>query len=126
MPVELNIFFMRIRNGIYVLVTIVGMSLLSSCALHSGTIGSSTSLSQANFKYVAHDLKGVSSATYVLGIGGIKRSLVDQAKRRMLESSPLKSNQAIANVNVNFKASNFGVYSRVKCIVTADVVEFTK
>ena len=44
----------------------------------------------------------------------------------MLASNPLKSNQAFANVTVNFKSAfYFGLLLRkVKCTVTADVVEF--
>jgi hypothetical protein len=44
----------------------------------------------------------------------------------MLATNPLKENQTLANVTVNFKKSfYFGlIYSTVKCTVTADVVEF--
>ena len=44
----------------------------------------------------------------------------------MLVASPLKGNQALVNLTVNFKSSyylGFLVMTQ-KCIVTADVVEF--
>lgn len=87
---------------------------------------SSAALSSANFSYVTN-VKGESSATYVFGIGGLnKETLVDDAQKRMILSNPLKKNQAIANLTVNFKKTYiyFGVITIVKCVVTADIVEF--
>jgi hypothetical protein len=51
---------------------------------------------------------------------------VDDAQKRMILSNPLKKNQAIANLTVNFKKTYiyFGVITTVKCVVTADIVEF--
>jgi hypothetical protein len=64
-----------------------------------------------------------------LGIGGLtKNALVDEAKQDMLSKSPLKANQALANVTINYKGSYFvgPVYHTMVCTVTADVVEFTR
>ncbi len=100
---------------------------ISSCAaFHSGYMTNSAALSSANFSYVKQNIKGQSTATYVLGIGGLEKvTLVDNAKQQMLATNPLKSNQALANLTVNFKYSfYFGVFSSVNCTVTADVVEF--
>lgn len=102
------------------------ISLLSGCAMHAGYMTNSASLTQANFSYVQMNIKGDSRATYVLGIGGFnKNTLVNFAKQQMLADHPLKNNQALVNVTVNFKrATVLGIYTEVNCRVTADVVEF--
>ena len=101
---------------------------ISSCAaFHSGYMTNSAALSSSNFSYVKQNIKGQSTATYFLCIiGGLNKvTLVDNAKQQMLATNPLKSNQALANLTVNFKYSYyFGVFSSVNCTVTADVVEF--
>jgi len=96
-------------------------------AFHSGYLQSSAALSSANFSYL-YNIQGKAKATYVFGIGGLSRAtLVDEAKQDMLSSSPLKSNQALANTTVNFKNSNIlGFIMIVRCTVTADVVQFNK
>ncbi len=100
--------------------------LISSCALHTGYMSNSASLSSANFSYVKQNIQGVSTATYFFGIGGFaKETLVNDAKSMMINSSPLKSNQTFANITVNFKSCfYFGIVSTVTCTVTADIVEF--
>lgn len=101
---------------------------ISSCAaVHSGYMSNSAALSSANFSYVKQNIKGEATATYVFGIGGLaKETLVDNAKQQMLASTPLKSNQTLANLTVNFKSSFYlgFLYRTVRCTVTADVVEF--
>lgn len=43
----------------------------------------------------------------------------------MLSKTPLKDNQALANVTVDYKNSSFiGIVATVKCVITADIVEF--
>ncbi|MBF2709315.1 hypothetical protein IR213_12040 [Flavobacterium soyangense] len=102
--------------------------LLTSCsAVHSGSMENSASLSSANFSYVKQNIEGKAQATYVLGIGGLaKETLVNNAKQKMLAENPLRDNQTLANLTVNFKKSYYLglIYSTVKCTVTADVVEF--
>jgi hypothetical protein len=112
----------------YIFIVIVSLFLSGCAATHSGYMSSSTSLSSANFTYV-NSIRGESTATYILGIGGLsKETLVDDAQKNMFISGPLKKNQAIANLTVNFKNSYFifGVFATVTCVVTADVVEFTQ
>ena len=102
-------------------------TLLSSCmATHSGYMSNSTSLNQSNFEYVKNNIGGVEQVTYILGIGGMaKETLVANAKMNMLESYPLKANQALSNLTVNMKTSyKLGLIVTVTCTVTADVVEF--
>ena len=101
---------------------------MTSCfANFTGYMSNSAALSSSNFSYAKQNIKGNASARYILGFGGMaKETLVDDAKQEMLASNPLKSNQAFANVTVNFKSAfYFGLLLRkVKCTVTADVVEF--
>lgn len=103
---------------------------VSSCgATHSGYMANSASLSSANFSYAKQNISGDATATYVFSIGGLaKETLVNTAKERMLEKNPLKDNQTLANVTVNFKKSHyfFVGFGSVKCTVTADIVEFKK
>jgi hypothetical protein len=107
-------------------IAVVG--LLSSCAAyHTGYMANSTSLCSNNFSYVKMGVKGTATATYILGIGGMAReTLVDDAKKAMMSASPLKANQAWANLTVNFKKTMYVGYAYVieTCTVTADVVEF--
>lgn len=114
------------KNLLFGIAALSLMTILPGCAaFHTGTMSGSAALNSGNFSYVSHDLTGTSTATYIFGIGGMgKQSLVDVAKRDMLRT-PLKNNQALANVNVSFKNTVIlGVYSEKKCIVTADIVEF--
>ncbi len=101
----------------------------SSCvAFHTGSMSNSTALSSANFSYVKTNLKGEASATYVLGIGGFRETLVNSAKQNMLQNNNLRDNQALANLTVNFKTTYYwgGFLIVDKCTVTADLVEFNK
>ncbi len=101
--------------------------LITSCAaVHYGYMDGSASLSSANFSYVKQNIKGEATATYILGIGGLaKKTLVDDAKQMMLTANPLKNNQSLANLTVNFKTSHYlMLYATTTCTVTADVVEF--
>ena len=100
---------------------------ITGCAAnHGGYMANSAFLSANNFSYVKMNVQGTSTASYVLGIGGLgKETLVNDAKQQMLARSPLKSNQTLANLTVNWKNSHYlGLVIIVKCTVTADIVEF--
>ncbi len=115
------------KNILSSIIAVIIAVLVSSCsATHSGYMANSAALSSANFSYLKQNINGQATATYVLGIGGLaKATLVDNAKQRMLENNPLKSNQTFANLTVNFKNSYYlGLFAKVKCTVTADIVEF--
>lgn len=102
------------------------ISFQSCVAFHSGTMSSSASLSSPNFSYIKKEVSGQSKATYIFGFGGIERqTLVNEAKNNMLRENSLNDNQALTNLTVNFKHSNyFGVVQTVQCFVTADIVQF--
>lgn len=105
----------------------IAIFITGCAAIHDGYMANSASLSSNNFSYVKMNVQGTSTATYVLGIGGLaKETLVNDAKQQLLASNPLKSNQTLANLTVNYKNSRYlGVlFMTVKCTVTADVVEF--
>ncbi len=98
---------------------------LPGCAMHTGYMNNSASLSAANFSYTKQNLQGFAETWYVFGIGGLeKEALVEEAKRDMLKDFELKPNQVLANVTVNWKNSFFVVVTSSKCTVTADIVEF--
>lgn len=113
------------KNVSRLLTLTVFVAMLSSCAMHSGYMNNSTSLSNANFSFTQQNISGFSEAFYVFGIGGNeKEALVEEAKRDMLKDHPLQPNQTLANVTVNWKNSFYLVVMMSKCTVTADIVEF--
>jgi len=102
------------------------VGLMSCASVHTGYMNNSASLSQPNFSYIQRDIQGFSTATYVLGIGGLsKETLVNSAKMNLMDIALLKDNQALVNTTVNFRNSYYlGVVIIVTCTVTADVVQF--
>jgi hypothetical protein len=101
---------------------------MSGCASYSGSMLNSASLSSANFSYVKENISGTASVMSFLGLGGgfFKEDwgLVLEAKRKMLLANPLKKNQALVNITVNFKTKVALCIISKACTVTADVVEF--
>jgi hypothetical protein len=97
---------------------------MSSCAIHSGIMSGSASLSANNFKMVK-TATGTASTTKVFGIGGLgKDALVLCAKNDMMKNNPLNDGQALANVTVDFKNSIVFFVIREKVTVSADIIEF--
>ena len=102
--------------------------LFSGCfALHSGYMTDSAALGSANFVYVKHGINGMAKATYVFGIGGLNtQALVAEAKQNMMGYYPLKDNQTLTNITLNWKSTHWflGIVNTTTCTITADVVEF--
>jgi len=102
------------------------ISFISSCAVHTGYMTNSASLSSNNFTYVKRDVSGTAMVDYFFGLGGLSEmALVDVAKKDLLKANPLKDNQALVNLTVNWKNTfvlPFSITNR--CTVTADIVEF--
>ena len=113
----------RIFNSV---ITLFIISLLSSCAIHQGYMVNSASLGSNNFTYVKKDVTGTAMATYVFGLGGNEEmAIVDSAKMDLLSLNPLKDNQALVNLTLNWKYTfvlPFVITNR--CTLSADIVEF--
>jgi hypothetical protein len=108
---------------------VVVIAIMSSCfSIHKGNIAGSVAINSPNFIYVKQNISGESSATYILGIGGLEReSLIAEAKEDLAANHPLKGKQVYANYSTNFKTSIYlGLVIIVKCYLTADVVQFTE
>lgn len=108
--------------------------LMTSCGIHSamfGNINNNTTnveLSKKNFK-VIDTVSGQSTATYVLGIGGISnKALIENAKTNMLEIADLTgSSKAIINVTTESHMTLvFPFFYRKTVIVSAHIIEFTE
>lgn len=96
-------------------------------ATHVGTMSDSASLGSANFSYKKQNLTGESKAVYILGIGGeARKSLVWEAKQKLMAKNQLQSNQALANLSVSYKTGYYlgPLIMAVRCVVSADIVEF--
>ncbi len=115
------------KNRIFKLgVTLFVISLLSSCAMHQGYMVNSAALSSSNFTYVKKYVQGTAKVTYIFGLGGLSKiALVDNAKMDLLYANPLKDNQALVNLTVNWKTTFVLPFAFTnRCTVTADIVEF--
>lgn len=111
--------------------TIALAGLLSSCiTLNSGSFSNSGILNSTGFEYIQQSAVGSSSTSYFLMLfgGNSRNALVADAKADLSLRYPLKANQAYVNTTVNFKntAILFGLYTKVECVVSADIVEFTR
>ncbi|MGQ1948787.1 DUF6567 family protein [Geofilum sp. OHC36d9] len=104
---------------------VVVLFVFSGCAVHSGYMNSSASLSQANFSYVNTNISGTATTLKLFGFGGLgKQAIVAEAKENMLMDYRLKPNQTLANITVNWKTGFYFFAITNSCTVTADVVEF--
>lgn len=103
---------------------------LNSCVMPKcGSITSTTTVNSNNTKVINPHVKGVGSATFVFGIGGRfdNSGLVESAKTHLLQRYPLKDGQALANVTLDYNTMIIlGIYVKVSCVMTADIVEFNK
>ncbi len=103
----------------FILTTLI---LLSSCALHTGNISSSSIGKPVIYEDIA---VGVVQTTSFCGIGGsTKDGLVLEAKRSLIESRPLRINEEYANFTLDYKRSFFAPFIKTKVTMSADVVSF--
>lgn len=115
------------RVALFLTIALTG--LLTSCiTLNTGSFTNSGILNSAGFHYLHQSATGTASTSYFLMLfgGNSRNALVADAKANLSELYPLKANQAYVNTTVNFKntAILFGVYTKVECVVSADIVEF--
>lgn len=98
--------------------------LASSCAFHSGMITNSR-LSNPRLTYDYKDVAvGYSKANYFLGLGGMKKdAMLNDAKRNMYLSYPLKPNQVFDNITLDRKSTYVFPFAKTEIILVADVIE---
>jgi hypothetical protein len=117
-------------KSVSLFLTIALTGLLTGCiTLNSGSFSNSGILNSAGFHYLHQSATGSASTSYFLMLfgGNSRNALVADAKADLSERFPLKANQAYVNTTVNIKntAILFGIYTKVECVVSADIVEFT-
>ena len=126
----INTLLNLIKQTMKKLSTLLTFLLLASCvSVHTGAPSSSASLSSNNFVYVVKDAQGSASVTqYVSLVPGFRETLINDAKMEILKKHPLKDNQVLANITVDFKTNLIlGPVVRItKCTITADIIEFVK
>ena len=100
-----------------------GTSLFNSS--NSGTNLTNVELSKANYRIVKN-IEGFSSASYILGIGGLSRKATrDNAVADMMRKAKLTGSQAVVNVHIkNHFTTVLGLYMRFSVSATAQVIEF--
>jgi hypothetical protein len=108
--------------------------LLNSCGLNMGFLtdkvrtSTHVDLSKKNFK-VLDRVSGTSSATYVLGFGGMKnKDLTDMAMNDLLSKANLNGGaKALANTTVDVHKGGLPfLYSKITVKISAHVIEFTE
>ena len=84
-------------------------------------------LSDNNFKVVGQAY-GESTATYILGIGGLsKEALSNNAINEMSKNANLTGSQTLVNTTVHYSVAMWTpLYVKMTCSATANIVEFTK
>lgn len=103
-------------------ITILSFSLLSSCAIHYGSISSSSLYKSVKYEDIAF---GVSQTKMYFGIGGLSQdALVLEGKRELIKNRPLRPDEEYVNFTVDFKKTFFPFYSQTKVTMSADVVRF--
>ncbi len=107
---------------------------MTSCGVHSATIlnsninSTNVELSKKNF-VVLERVSGSSSATYILGIGGLyNRALVERAKAKMLKNADITGgSKAIINLTTE---DHFGglppIFFQKTVTVSGHIIQFTE
>ena len=82
-------------------------------------------LKENNYKIVK-EVEGEWSATYVFGIGGLKKkALTSNAIAEMYKNAALTGNQQIINITTTQSVESWvGIYSRYKVVARGYVIEF--
>ncbi len=97
--------------------------ILTSCAIHSGSISSHDISAKTKFVDVAY---GTSNANYILGIGGLtQEAIITNAKKQLYINRPLKAGESYANFTLDLKRSYYVLLSKLTVTVSADIIEET-
>jgi hypothetical protein len=106
---------------------------LSSCGLNMGFLSDKNrtvthvELNKGNYKVIDR-VSGTSSATYYLGVGGMKnQALLDIAMTDLLSKANLTGgSKALVNQTVDVHKGGVPfIYSKITVKITAHVIEFT-
>lgn len=117
-----------------VIIFFLTMTLFSGCGIHTALFGNlysnvtSVELNKKNFQ-VLERISGSSTATYIMGIGGLSnKALIEKAKADMLSRHNLTGgSKAIVNLTVEDHVSAFlFFYVKRTVTVSAHLVEFTE
>lgn len=96
----------------------------SSCVSHTGFITSLPSGNQKNMVY-KDVAAGYSRYKYIFSIGGFGNNVpMNDAKKSLLLSSPLKPNQAYQNLTYDIKTTYILPFQKVEIFAIADIVEY--
>jgi len=120
------------KKFLHVILAIITVFSVSSCAIHSGLTGNLNNnitnvvLQDNNYKII-QKVKGEASGMSVFGIlGGSFRPLVEKARSQMLESANLiGKSRAIINETVEVNNKFFVIVGFKTVTVSAYVIEFT-
>ena len=112
---------------LFISILLVG---LGSCGVTDGAIGHSVTtnvtLSEANYKVVA-SVSGEASVQSFFGIGMNKKNLVEQARRKMIDSADLIGRaKAIINVTTDVQTTVIFPWVKKTVVVSGEVIEFSK
>ncbi len=108
--------------------------LLTGCGIHTAMVGNlngnvtNVELNCKNFK-VLERISGSSTATYILGIGGVpQKALIEKAKADMFAGHDLTgTSRAIVNVTVEEHLTAYFIFYAIRTItVSAHLIEFTE
>lgn len=116
---------LKVVVSLWIGATACGCGTAQLNTINSNTSLTNVELSQANYRIVKN-IEGFSSASYVLGIGGLSRKAIrDNAVADMMRKAKLTGSQAIVNVHVKkHVATVLGLYTEVSVTATAQVIEF--
>ena len=113
----------------------ISACMLTSCGLNSGLVnqltlyGNNTQvvLQEANYRIIGQ-VSGTASDSYILGLGGFKKNLVELAKNDMYRKAEMEGkSRAIINMGLErHKSRILMLYSTHSITVHGTLIEFTK
>lgn len=119
------------RTFYFFMVLVATGFLLSACSSSIGLTRNNNNhqtevvLSQKNYKILKY-VEGESTARYILGIGGTgKGGMIAKAREKMLKNAGLiGKSRAVINETVEMKTKAVLIYTEVRYIVSAYIIEF--
>ena len=124
----------KVKTKNLMLILLSFVLITSSCGFHTAYVSNvnnnstNVELSKKNFKVVER-VTGQSSATYILGIGGLaNKALINKAEFSMLEKSNLiGASKAITSLTIeSHNAIFYPFFFRKTITVSGYVIEFTE